>query len=128
MSRYVRVDLPLEDRAEVCAALEALGFAHAVAGPEGLLLDGSLECAGEPVDVRVPPEAAETVQDWGFVVEAGRLRLVCADVDRARLERETIPALVAEVARARLAAAGHAPRIEVDADGTRRVVVDVDEP
>ncbi|RMG93747.1 MAG: hypothetical protein D6705_17830 [Deltaproteobacteria bacterium] len=127
MSQYVHVDVPIESREELLAALSACGLVHQVAGAEGLVLEGSVECAGDPVDVRVAPEAAETVQDWGFSYENGRVMLVCADVDRPRLERQIVPRITAEIVRARLTAAGHHTRTVVDADGRHRIVVGVED-
>jgi len=125
MSRYVHLDLPVEDRAELTRALDALGVPYTTAGAEGLLLDGSLECAGEPVDVRIAPEVFGTIQDWGLRRAARTIEVVCGDTDRRHLTQTVLPRILAQVTAARLEAAGHRTRHVVDADGTHRLVVGV---
>ncbi len=126
MSLYVKVPLDLADRAELEAGLRALGVAFSAA-PRGraITLDGSLECAGEPVQLRIDPAELGLAEDLGFAwdADAGRYDLVCGEPDRPRAERRLLAPLLAEVARARLRAAGEDVALRVDADGTRRLVL-----
>lgn len=103
MSRYVHVALGAVALEEVAAALTALEVPHS-RGEQ--MLEGSLECTGEPVALRIEPAPLGAVEDLGFAVEGGVLRLVCGELDRARLEAQLLPRLHAEIARARVRAAG----------------------
>ena len=118
MSRYVSVALAGVTLGEVTAALQELGLAHQVGER---LLEGSLECAGEPVTVRCPDGIAGTVEDFGFRVDDGTLTLVCGELDRDRLETTLVPRLREAIAKMRLGAAGvtvaGAPIVQV---GSRR--------
>jgi hypothetical protein len=80
MSRHVHLALPDVTLDEVCAALEELSIAHARGELE---LPGSLECASEPVAVRITGAQLGAVEEVGIAIEGGRLRLVCGEVDRA---------------------------------------------
>jgi hypothetical protein len=124
VSRYVCVTLSLRDMNEIALALQRLGVT-VERGIDGVMLRGSLECTGEPVDLRVEPDAFETVEDFGFVCEGDELRLVCGELDRAALERSMLPALHAEIATMRVEraarATGAAATSTVEADGTRRI-------
>ena len=127
MSRYERIELAPIARDELAVALTELGLTPTWADPTlGLMLTGSLECAGEPVDLRLPAGTLGAVEDFGFLLDpAGALALVCGELDRALLERRLLAPLVAAVAtaRARRFAAGADLRLEevVEADGTRRL-------
>lgn len=128
MSRYVDVvlALPRLGREELARRLADLGLEIEVpAEGERAMLEGSLECAGEPVDLRVSPGQAGAIEDFGFRLEEGRLVLVCGDLDRKPLTREVVEplrqALAEQRARARLEAAGYALEETVEADGTRRI-------
>lgn len=103
MSRYVHVVMGAVALDEVASALTALHVPH-TCGEQ--MLQGSLECTGEPVVLRIEPLGVGAVEDLGFVVEGGALRLVCGELDRARLEAQLLPRLHAEIARARVRAAG----------------------
>ena len=125
MSRYQRVELAAWTREELAAGLAELGLSPTWADPAvGLMLSGSLECAGEPVDVRLPPGTLGAVEDFGFLLAPG-LALVCGELDRTLLEKRLIAPLVAAVAvaRARRFAAGADLDVEevVEVDGTRRL-------
>lgn len=130
MSRYVR--LALADRAvardELLAALSELGLtAEAAELPGGLMLTGNFECAGEPVDVRLPPGALGAIADFGLRLEAGRWQLVCGEHDRAHLESHLVGPLRQALEAARVRAAAAAAGLPVDAvreaDGTLRLRV-----
>jgi len=127
MSRYVTVAVTAANLDELFGALRALGLEPQYQSGEQVMLDGTLECAGEPVDLRVAPGPFDTVEDFGFVVADGGVALVCGDVDRRRLERGLVPALSAEVAQARAVASAKASGAQVElvreADGTRRIKI-----
>jgi hypothetical protein len=127
LSRYVEVEV----EATLDELLEALG-AHDLEVQQGVrgrrvMLEGSLECAGQPVDVRLVPGTLGAVEDFGFVLEKGKVRMVCGDVDLKRLENELLVPLTEQLAAARVASAAASLDLEtetlVEADGTRRIVV-----
>ena len=127
LSRYVEVEVEAS-LDELVDALRGRGLAHEV-GTRGrrIMLQGSLECAGQPVDLRLAAGILGAVEDFGFVVEGGRLGLVCGDVDLKWLEGELLSPLTAHLVAAKLKAASGVLGVEnevvVDADGTRRIVV-----
>lgn len=124
MSRYVDVAIPLRDLETVASALRTLGIAFE-RGP--VALQGSLECEGEPVDLRLAMGTCATVEDFGFVAGAAGVRLVCGELDRARLERELIPALTRVRVQALVQRAAAATDLEVETQrlpgGGRRIVL-----
>jgi hypothetical protein len=125
VSRYVSVPLQVRRREEITAGLQALNTPHQTAGTDRILLDGSLECAGEPVDIRLAAGIAGACEDFGFVRDPdGAFRMVCGDVDRALVTRNLLVPLQLEIAQQRLAQ-GSDTTVEhhVEADGTRRVLV-----
>ncbi|NVB36736.1 hypothetical protein G6O69_02755 [Pseudenhygromyxa sp. WMMC2535] len=130
MSRYVRVDLGLAvAREELLAALAALELGveieQAAFVDDRVMLEGSLECAGEPVDLRLPAGTLGSVEDLGFVREADRWRLVCGELDTRTLEAELLAPLRQTLALARVrgaaAAAGLSLEEQLEADGSRRL-------
>ena len=128
MSRYVSVQIEVTERELLLEWLRSKHIDVAVAPVgERLMLDGSLECAGEPVEMRIAPGVMGAVEDFGFVRDGVGYRLVCGEYDRRRLERELLADLTQVVAQARLEA--HAQREgltlerHVEADGTRRLVL-----
>jgi len=130
MSRYVRLDLGARElaRADLLAALAELGLRAEVAEiPGGLMLDGNFECAGEPVDVRLPAGALTTVADFGLRAEAGTFVLVCGEHDRALLAERLVAPLTRTLTAARVRAAATAAGLDVEttqaADGTLRLRV-----
>jgi hypothetical protein len=128
LSRYVRLTCPRVGLEDVHAHLDACGLAHDLAGPRRLMLEGSLECAGDPVDLRVPAGTLGTVEDFGFVVTDGEIELVCGELDRDVLLRSLLdPLRQALATRALATAASEAgleiERAEADARGTLRVVL-----
>lgn len=129
MSRYQTLALghTLDDRSELIAALAELGIAveHAEFEGDELMLRGSLECAGEPVALRVAAGTLGSVEDFGLALAQGRWQLICGEVDRRLLERRLIdplgPALGLVRARRAAAIAGLRVEASVEPDGTRRV-------
>ncbi len=128
MSRYVDVvlALPRLGREELARRLADLGLEVEIpVEGERAMLEGSLECAGEPVDLRLPPGQAGAIEDFGFRLDEGELVLVCGDLDRTPLTRAVVEplrqTLVEEQVRARLKGAGLAIEETVEADGTRRI-------
>ena len=127
MSRYVHLELSISSLDDLVSLLVQQG--HPVErGVDGqIMLQGSLECTGEPVDVRLPPGTCDAVEDFGFVRRGESLVLVCSDVDRDVLERRLLAPLRQAFARQKLHIAARELDMEVDetvqADGTRRLVL-----
>lgn len=119
MSRYVHVAMGAVALDEIAAALGELDLAH-LRGEQ--MLQGSLECTGEPVALRVAPGPFGTIEDFGFVIDDGTVRLVCGELDRARLEADLVPRLHAAIARARVVAAGQDAGLNVRTDADVIVV------
>lgn len=130
MSRYVRLDLGARElaRADLQAALLGLGLAPTSAEiPGGLMLEGNFECAGEPVDLRLPAGALGAAGDFGLRAEGSTFVLVCGEHDRALLAERLVAPLTQALAAARVRAAATAAGLAVDtvqaADGTLRLRV-----
>lgn len=143
MSRYQRLALAPLTRDELAAGLTELGLTAEWADANSQLeLVGSLECTGEPVDVRLPAGTLGAVEDLGFVLgsasaptatpgprssPSSELALVCGELDRNLLERRLLAPLTAAVAAARARAAATAAGLSIDehleADGTRRLLL-----
>jgi hypothetical protein len=129
VSRYVQVAATAAaDLDEVEAVLATMGL-RVQRSPRGpVMLEGSVECPGEPVDLRLPAGTLDAVEDFGFVrATDGPLRLVCGELDRALLVERLLDPLRVALAEARVrAAAGHAG-LELEtvahADGQRRLVL-----
>jgi len=125
MSRYVHVELTgALTLPELEATLRGLGLAPQ-RGP--LCLRGSLECQGEPVDLRLESGALDTVEDFGFIFEPAP-RLVCGEFDRTRLEAHLLPALADARVRDTITAAAPNAGLELEAslvapDGSRRIIL-----
>ena len=86
MSRYVRVTATVQSLDAVAQALTAMDVAFERRA-SGVMLEGSLECPGEPVELRVAAGVSGAIEDFGFAIEDGRVVLVCGDVDRDLLEQ-----------------------------------------
>ena len=125
MSRYVHVELAGFAEAELLAGLARLGLHPQRADLEGerVMLAGSLECAGEPVDLRLPAGSLGSIEDFGFALEAGRWRLICGDIDRATIAGSLTAALLEQ----RSEQAGIELEHQLEPDGTRRLRVRDDE-
>ena len=126
MSRYERLVLAPIARDELLAGLAEQGLTPIEADPHvGLMLTGSLECAGEPVDLRLPAGTLGAVEDFGFLLGPGQLALICGELDRALLERTLLTPLIAAVALARARNFAASADLELDAqrevDGTLRI-------
>ena len=129
MSRYVHgAATALADLDEVASALASMGLPPQ-RGPRGaVMLDGSFECPGEPVDLRLPAGTLDAVEDFGFVRTAeGPLRLVCGELDRALLVERLLGPLQVAVTEARVRAAAARAGLELEAtattEGPRRLVL-----
>lgn len=130
MSRYVHVPASaLTELDEVVTALVALGLpVQRGRGRGRVMLEGSVECPGEPVDLRLPAGTLDTVEDFGFSRTAdGTLQLVCGELDRALLLERLLPPLHAAVTEARVRAAASEAGLELEhathTDGRRRLVL-----
>lgn len=128
MSRYVSVDLEIRERTELLELLEELALPVQVnASGQQIMLEGSLECAGEPVDLRLEAGVLGSVEDFGFVRDGEGYRLVCGEPDKQLLERELVAPLreAAVVRRAKAHAEREGLEVEqhVEPDGTRRIVL-----
>lgn len=130
MSRYVHLNLDLTSLDQVADGLRALdiAFEH---GREQVMLRGSLECAGEPVDIRVHAGVLDAIEDFGFVLEERRgrpsVRLVCGELDRSLLEERLVRPVMQHVAAQAVEQAAAREGLEVvrerTMDGAERIVV-----
>lgn len=126
MSRCVAVTLELRSLDEVDAGLRHMGLAIE-RGRDRVMLEGSLECTGEPVDIRLAAGTLDAIEDFGFVREGGEIRLVCGELDADRLQRDLLVPLRAAVVQARVESTGmRIETIEHGPDGIRIVVSDDD--
>ena len=128
MSRYVRLPCASLSFSQLREQLTAQGIPHEVAGRRRLMLQGSLECEGEPVDLRCPPGVAGAVEDFGFVLHEGSLVLICGDVDRSHIEAELLQPLLQRLAQAQVrqmakSAGMDVERVVTDARGKTRIVL-----
>ena len=125
MSRYVNVTLPLRSLDELAAALThmALPFERS---SNRTMLEGSLECPGEPVDIRLPAGTLGTVEDFGFTLTDTTLSLVCGELDEDLLQEKLVQSLHTTIVGARLTAAGMTTRTVDAGDGVTRIVIEDD--
>ncbi len=124
MSRYISVPIQVRRQDELMAALDALDLPYEVGVQDRLMLEGCLESAGRPVDLRVPSGTAGSSQDFGFVRDGDApFQLICGDVDRALLSHNLVGPVVAQLARIRLGSIDTGLEEVVETDGTRRLLV-----
>ncbi len=131
MSRYVHIELRATSLDVVEAALRSLSIPY-VRPRRRVRLEGSLECTGDPVDIRLEAGVCDSVEDFGFVLVDGALVLVCGELDQAQLERELLPKLRQASAVETIEQAAIGQGIQVleaapDADGTRRLILELDD-
>jgi hypothetical protein len=129
VSRYVQVAATAStDLDELASVLLGMGL-PVQRGPRGpVMLEGSVECPGEPVDLRLPAGTLDAVEDFGFArAPNGALRLVCGELDRTLLVERLLARLPAAVAEARVRAAATRSGLELEevvpTDGQRRLVL-----
>ncbi len=131
MSRYVHIELRATSLDAVEAALGALRLPY-IRPRRRVRLEGSLECTGDPVDIRLEAGICDTVEDFGFAVEGGVLKLVCGELDHALLESTLLPKLrqataLEAVERVALGQGIHVHEAAAEADGTRRLILELDD-
>ena len=131
MSRYVHIELQTTSLDGVQAALSSLGLPCS-RPRRRVRLEGSLECTGDPVDIRLEAGVCDTVEDFGFVLVNGVLQLVCGELDRAQLEAVLLPKLrqataVETIERTALGRGIGVREAATDADGTRRLILELDD-
>jgi len=127
MSRYVHVATPaLCDLDEITAGLVQLGL-PVERGRRRRMLEGSVECSGEPVDLRLPAGTADSVEDFGFIQGPDGPVLVCGELDRELLEQALLAPLRQAITELRLRQAAGDAGLKVeqatDADGQRRLIL-----
>lgn len=132
MSRYVHLSLKLDNLQDLQAGLEALGLPVESAPHRRVMLQGSLECAGEPVDLRLAAGVRGTVEDFGFVQtttgDRTEIRLVCGELDQDLLRSELLPQLTQQIAELRVRQAAKRAGLSIEARstddrGTRRLTL-----
>lgn len=131
MSRYIHIELPAVSLDAVEAALSQLSL-PCVRPRRRVRLEGSLECMGDPVDIRLEAGVCDTVEDFGFVVVDGALQLVCGELDQTQLEDVLLPKLrqataVETIERAVVRSGIGVREAATDADGTRRLILELDD-
>jgi len=131
MSRYVHIELRATTLDAVEAALRELGLPFE-RPRRRVRLQGSLECTGDPVDLRLAAGVCDTVEDFGFVVEGGVLRLVCGELDQTQLEDALLPPLRQAIATATVRQSAKAQglklrELDTEPGGTRRLVLELED-
>lgn len=119
MSRYVTAHVGRIALDEIAEALAAMAL-PVERGRDRIMLTGSLECPGQPVDLRVAPGHAGAIEDFGFVADDDGVALVCGELDRERIEGELWPQVQRAVAEARVHAAAQDAGVDVDVIRVRR--------
>lgn len=131
MSRYVHIELQSTSLDAVEAALSSLNL-PCVRPRRRVRLQGSLECTGDPVDIRLEAGVCDTVEDFGFVIVDGVLRLVCGELDQSQLEEVLLPKLrqataVETIERAVIGRGIGVREAATDSEGTRRLILELDD-
>jgi hypothetical protein len=130
VSQYVESEVAGISVAELQAALEALGLVseHATRSDGMLMLEDCLESAGRPVHLRLEAGILDTAEDFGFLTDGGRVRLVCGDIDRNLLSARLLAPLHANIVEARLGVhAGLRVESPVSVDDSDEVLIRVTE-
>jgi hypothetical protein len=123
MSRYVTIEIDLGSLVEIRGDLEALDIVVEATGRRSMLSD-SLECAGEPVDLRIAAGPFGTVADFGFVEHERRIGLVCSDLDRDLLEAHLLGPLRLRAAERALHRCAEATELETEVDRAgQRIII-----
>lgn len=131
MSRYVHIELRATTLEAVEDALRVLALPYA-RPRRRVRLRGSLECTGDPVDIRLEAGLLDTVEDFGFAVDDGVLRLICGELDETSLRDALLPKLRHAIAQQRVEQTVSHEGLtvvgsRVEADGTRRVILELDD-
>ena len=131
MSRYVHIELRATTLEAVELALRTLALPYQ-RPRRRVRLQGSLECTGDPVDIRLEAGILDTVEDFGFAVDDGVLRLICGELDEAHLQAELLPKLRQAIAEQRVQQSVVREGLTVvgthtEPDGTRRLILELDE-
>jgi hypothetical protein len=123
VSRFVEIELAQGSIAEVTTALAALSLTFEHTG-EAVMLQGGIECAGQPALVRIAAGTLGTCEDFGFVEDANGLAvLVCGEPDRTLLSERLLVPLFAELAKQRLASTVSVAETIAERDGSVRVLL-----
>jgi hypothetical protein len=106
VSQYVEAEVAGVTVEELTRALAELGLSFHASPRSGatLMLEGCLESAGRPVHLRLDAGVLDTAEDFGFLTNAGRVRLVCGDVDRGLLATRLLAPMHAKIVEARIRA------------------------
>jgi hypothetical protein len=129
MSRYVQVAATaLTDLDEVARALASMGLPLQRSERGPIMLEGSFECPGEPVDLRLPAGTLDAIEDFGFVRTAeGPLKLVCGELDRTLLVDRLLAPLRTTITESRVRTAAARAGLELESttatEGQRRLVL-----
>jgi hypothetical protein len=129
MSRYVQVAATaLTDLDEVARALASMGLPLQRSERGLLMLEGSFECPGEPVELRLPAGTLDAIEDFGFVRTAeGPLELVCGELDRTLLVDRLLAPLRTTITETRVRTAAARAGLELESttatEGQRRLVL-----
>ncbi len=128
MSRYVQIAATeLRALEPVAEALRAMGLPVERLPRGQLMLEGSLECPGEPVDLRLPAGTLDTVEDFGLVSTQDGVALVCGELDRELLTERLIDplrrALTEQAVLEAAARSGLEAETHTELDGRRRLVL-----
>lgn len=131
MSRYVHIELRATTLEAVEVALRQLDLPYA-RPRRRVRLQGSLECTGDPVDIRLEAGLLDTVEDFGFAVDDGVLRLICGELDETPLQEALLPKLRQSIAEQTVQQSAAREGLTVvgtrtEADGTRRLILELDD-
>jgi hypothetical protein len=109
VSQYVEAEVAGVTVEELARALAELGLNFQTSPRSGatLMLEGCLESAGRPVHLRLDAGVLDTAEDFGFLTDTGRIRLVCGDVDRGLLATRLLAPMHAKIVEARIRATHH---------------------